>query len=81
MSTVMTASADVANTVPAVLLTTATAYSAHDRAADPAAERQVRPVRITIEEYAPPQPGMNISRSGFLRTDLQTNHCHGLIYS
>jgi hypothetical protein len=44
MSTVMTASADVANTVPAVLLTTATAYSAHDRAADPAAERQVRPV-------------------------------------
>lgn len=57
MSTVMTASADVANTVPAVLLTTATAYSAHARAADQLESGKDGRSRITVEQDAPPQAG------------------------
>ncbi|GFF62795.1 hypothetical protein IFM47457_00187 [Aspergillus lentulus] len=53
----MTASADVANTVPAVLLTTATAYSAHARAADQLESGKDGRSRITVEQDAPPQAG------------------------
>ncbi|KAG2027254.1 hypothetical protein GB937_000995 [Aspergillus fischeri] len=53
----MTASADVANTVPAVLLTTATAYSALARADDQLESGKYSRSRITIEHFAPPQAG------------------------